>query len=159
MTKTVSFGYEQVSPEEKTARVGDVFSSVARKYDIMNDAMSGGMHRLWKDKFVRRVKPRDGEDILDMAGGTGDIAFRMEIIAKNTAEERQLRRAVAPADLRDPVHREVDAAEEHCCLHCIGLLRAGHAAVGPADRASAPRIARHPFCNSIVRGCPFCRVK
>lgn len=77
MTDTVSFGYEQVSPEEKTRRVGDVFSSVARKYDIMNDAMSGGMHRLWKDRFVRRVKPRRGERILDMAGGTGDIAFRM----------------------------------------------------------------------------------
>ncbi len=78
MTESVSFGYEQVSPEEKTARVGGVFSNVARKYDIMNDAMSGGMHRLWKDQFVRRVKPRLGEDILDMAGGTGDIAFRME---------------------------------------------------------------------------------
>ena len=55
-----------------------VFSSVAKKYDVMNDAMSAGMHRLWKDKFVRRVKPREGEQILDMAGGTGDIAFRME---------------------------------------------------------------------------------
>jgi demethylmenaquinone methyltransferase/2-methoxy-6-polyprenyl-1,4-benzoquinol methylase len=50
---------------------------VAAKYDLMNDAMSGGMHRLWKDRFVRRVKPRAGEAILDMAGGTGDIAFRM----------------------------------------------------------------------------------
>jgi len=77
MSETVSFGYEEVSPEEKTERVGSVFSSVARKYDIMNDAMSGGMHRLWKDRFVRRVKPRPGEAILDMAGGTGDIAFRM----------------------------------------------------------------------------------
>ena len=78
MSETVSFGYEQVSPDEKQARVGAVFSSVARKYDVMNDAMSGGMHRLWKDRFVRRVKPREGEEILDMAGGTGDIAFRME---------------------------------------------------------------------------------
>lgn len=75
---TVSFGYEQVPAGEKTAMVGEVFSRVARKYDIMNDAMSGGMHRLWKDRFVRRVKPREGEAILDMAGGTGDIAFRME---------------------------------------------------------------------------------
>jgi len=74
---SVSFGYEQVSPEEKEARVGAVFSNVARNYDRMNDAMSGGMHRLWKDRFVRRVKPRTGEAILDMAGGTGDIAFRM----------------------------------------------------------------------------------
>jgi demethylmenaquinone methyltransferase/2-methoxy-6-polyprenyl-1,4-benzoquinol methylase len=65
---TVSFGYEEVSPEEKTAKVGEVFSSVAKKYDIMNDAMSVGLHRLWKDKFVRRVKPQPGEMILDMAG-------------------------------------------------------------------------------------------
>ncbi|MEZ5744328.1 MAG: class I SAM-dependent methyltransferase [Sphingomonadaceae bacterium] len=77
MSETVSFGFEDVSPEEKTARVGGVFSSVASKYDVMNDAMTGGMHRLWKDKFVRRVKPQPGEAVLDMAGGTGDIAFRM----------------------------------------------------------------------------------
>ncbi|GGC24013.1 ubiquinone/menaquinone biosynthesis C-methyltransferase UbiE [Novosphingobium marinum] len=77
MNDKVSFGYEDVSPEEKTERVGAVFSNVARKYDVMNDAMSGGMHRLWKDRFVRRVKPQEGEAILDMAGGTGDIAFRM----------------------------------------------------------------------------------
>ncbi|HEY6916126.1 MAG TPA: class I SAM-dependent methyltransferase [Allosphingosinicella sp.] len=73
----VSFGYEDVDPQEKTRRVGDVFRSVASRYDLMNDFMSGGMHRLWKDQFVRRVKPRPGESILDMAGGTGDIAFRM----------------------------------------------------------------------------------
>lgn len=77
MNDTVSFGYEEVAPDEKTRRVGGVFSSVASRYDIMNDAMSGGMHRLWKDRFVRRVKPRAGEQILDMAGGTGDIAFRL----------------------------------------------------------------------------------
>ncbi|WP_375391538.1 class I SAM-dependent methyltransferase [uncultured Sphingomonas sp.] len=77
MTDTVSFGYQDVTREEKTARVGSVFASVARRYDLMNDAMSGGMHRLWKDRFVRRVNPRAGEAILDMAGGTGDIAFRL----------------------------------------------------------------------------------
>jgi demethylmenaquinone methyltransferase/2-methoxy-6-polyprenyl-1,4-benzoquinol methylase len=77
MSEQVSFGYEDIAPEDKTARVGAVFSSVAKKYDVMNDAMSGGMHRLWKDKFVRRVKPQPNERILDMAGGTGDIAFRL----------------------------------------------------------------------------------
>ena len=77
MTDQVNFGDELVSPEEKTRRVGQVFSSVARRYDVMNDLMSGGMHRLWKDRFVARVKPRPHEDILDMAGGTGDVAFRM----------------------------------------------------------------------------------
>ena len=77
MNDKVSFGYETVSPDEKTERVGAVFSSVAKKYDVMTDAMSGGLHRLWKDKFVRRVKPQPHEQILDMAGGTGDIAFRL----------------------------------------------------------------------------------
>jgi demethylmenaquinone methyltransferase/2-methoxy-6-polyprenyl-1,4-benzoquinol methylase len=77
MTDPVNFGEELVPPEEKTRRVGAVFSSVARRYDLMNDLMSGGMHRLWKDRFVARVKPRSGEAILDMAGGTGDVAFRM----------------------------------------------------------------------------------
>jgi demethylmenaquinone methyltransferase / 2-methoxy-6-polyprenyl-1,4-benzoquinol methylase len=77
MSQKVSFGEELVSPEEKTRRVGKVFSSVARRYDLMNDLMSGGLHRLWKDRFVARVKPRSGEEILDMAGGTGDVAFRM----------------------------------------------------------------------------------
>ena len=77
MTDQVNFGDELVSPEEKTRRVGKVFSSVARRYDVMNDLMSGGMHRLWKDRFIARVKPRPGEEILDMAGGTGDVAFRM----------------------------------------------------------------------------------
>jgi demethylmenaquinone methyltransferase/2-methoxy-6-polyprenyl-1,4-benzoquinol methylase len=75
--QTASFGYEDIPEDAKTAHVGAVFSNVARKYDVMNDAMSGGMHRLWKDRFVRRVKPRAGETILDMAGGTGDIAFRL----------------------------------------------------------------------------------
>ena len=78
MSEKVSFGYDDIDADEKAGRVGAVFSSVAKSYDIMNDAMSGGMHRLWKDRFVNRVKPRAGEMILDMAGGTGDIAFRMQ---------------------------------------------------------------------------------
>jgi demethylmenaquinone methyltransferase / 2-methoxy-6-polyprenyl-1,4-benzoquinol methylase len=73
----VNFGDELVSPAEKTRRVGGVFTSVARNYDLMNDLMSGGMHRQWKNRFVAKVKPRPGERILDMAGGTGDIAFRL----------------------------------------------------------------------------------
>lgn len=77
MSDTVSFGYQEIAATEKTERVGQVFASVARSYDVMNDAMSGGMHRIWKDRFVRRVKPRADECVLDMAGGTGDIAFRL----------------------------------------------------------------------------------
>ena len=79
MSETVSFGYEEVEPEEKTRRVGAVFSGVASKYDLMNDAMSGGLHRLWKDAMVTWLNPprRDGWRVLDVAGGTGDIAFRI----------------------------------------------------------------------------------
>lgn len=77
MSETVSFGYDEVDVSEKTAMVGELFSKVAAKYDLMNDVMSGGMHRVWKDRFVRKVKPQHGEAILDMAGGTGDVAFRM----------------------------------------------------------------------------------
>src|SRR5438309_4884952 len=77
MTEPVNFGDKLVTPQDKTRRVGEVFSSVARRYDLMNDLMSGGIHRLWKDRFVSAVKPRACEEILDMAGGTGDVAFRM----------------------------------------------------------------------------------
>ncbi len=77
MIKTASFGYQDIPAEEKAGRVRGVFSNVASSYDIMNDAMSAGAHRLWKDAFVRRIKPQRHENILDMAGGTGDIAFRM----------------------------------------------------------------------------------
>lgn len=77
MNETVSFGYRDVDAAAKAGMVRSVFSGVAGKYDLMNDAMSMGAHRLWKDMFVERVKPRAGEAILDMAGGTGDIAFRL----------------------------------------------------------------------------------
>ena len=71
------FGYQPVEADEKTSRVRDVFSRVAGKYDIMNDFMSGGVHRLWKRSFVARINPQKHHDILDVAGGTGDISFLM----------------------------------------------------------------------------------
>lgn len=71
------FGTEAVSPEQKTRKVIGVFDSVANKYDIMNDLMSGGLHRVWKDHLIRKIRPRAGLSYLDVAGGTGDIAFRI----------------------------------------------------------------------------------
>jgi demethylmenaquinone methyltransferase/2-methoxy-6-polyprenyl-1,4-benzoquinol methylase len=71
------FGQRHVSPDEKTGLVRGVFDSVAPKYDLMNDLMSGGLHRLWKDRLVRQIRPRPGQKFLDVAGGTGDIAFRI----------------------------------------------------------------------------------
>ncbi len=71
------FGEKHVSPEEKTKAVHGVFDNVADRYDLMNDLMSGGLHRVWKDSFVRRIRPQPGLKYLDVAGGTGDIAFRI----------------------------------------------------------------------------------
>ncbi len=74
--KTTHFGFETVREEDKASRVQGVFSSVASKYDIMNDVMSGGVHRLWKDAMMDWLAPRAGQKLLDVAGGTGDISFR-----------------------------------------------------------------------------------
>jgi demethylmenaquinone methyltransferase / 2-methoxy-6-polyprenyl-1,4-benzoquinol methylase len=71
------FGYREVAPKEKTRLVGEVFASVAPKYDLMNDLMSLGVHRLWKRHFVGTSGVKRGDRVLDLAGGTGDIAALM----------------------------------------------------------------------------------
>ncbi len=73
---TTHFGYETVPEHEKAGRVRGVFSSVASKYDVMNDVMSMGIHRVWKDAMMDWLAPRPDQQLLDVAGGTGDIAFR-----------------------------------------------------------------------------------
>lgn len=78
-----SFGYRDVGDNEKPALVRGVFSSVARRYDLMNDLMSGGIHRLWKDAMVEWLNPQPGQRIADVAGGTGDIAFRITDLARS----------------------------------------------------------------------------
>ncbi|MEM1161526.1 MAG: bifunctional demethylmenaquinone methyltransferase/2-methoxy-6-polyprenyl-1,4-benzoquinol methylase UbiE [Pseudomonadota bacterium] len=74
--KTTHFGFETVAEEEKAGRVQGVFSSVASRYDVMNDVMSVGIHRIWKDAMMDWLAPRPGQRLLDVAGGTGDIAVR-----------------------------------------------------------------------------------
>src|SRR6202012_4488615 len=71
------FGFRTVAEGEKEGLVRHVFDTVAPKYDLMNDLMSAGVHRLWKAAIIDLLAPRAGEAILDMAGGTGDIAFRL----------------------------------------------------------------------------------
>jgi len=74
--KTTHFGFDDVPESEKAGRVRGIFGSVASKYDVMNDAMSLGIHRVWKDAMMDWLAPRPGQRLLDVAGGTGDIAFR-----------------------------------------------------------------------------------
>ena len=74
--RTTHFGYSEIPEASKAGRVHGVFTSVAGKYDLMNDVMSAGVHRLWKDAMMDWLAPRDGQRLLDVAGGTGDIAFR-----------------------------------------------------------------------------------
>ncbi|QEE37176.1 bifunctional demethylmenaquinone methyltransferase/2-methoxy-6-polyprenyl-1,4-benzoquinol methylase UbiE [Octadecabacter sp. SW4] len=73
---TTHFGFETVAESEKAGRVQGVFTSVAGKYDVMNDAMSLGIHRIWKDAMMDWLAPHAGQRLLDVAGGTGDISFR-----------------------------------------------------------------------------------
>lgn len=84
--QTTHFGYTDVPVGEKTARVREVFDSVAGRYDLMNDLMSGGVHRIWKSVLIDQLNPQPGMEIVDVAGGTGDIARR--ILARCNGEAR-----------------------------------------------------------------------
>ena len=80
------FGFQKVNPETKAARVKEVFTSVAGRYDLMNDLMSGGLHRLWKNRLVSLMNPKVGDVLLDVAGGTGDVALRCLKYTKGQAK-------------------------------------------------------------------------
>lgn len=80
------FGYKKVNPTDKTKMVEGVFDNVASRYDLMNDLMSAGIHRLWKNRFVQMMHPRANRKLLDVAGGTGDIAFRYRKAAGESAK-------------------------------------------------------------------------
>ena len=86
-TATSPFGFKDVDAREKVRMVRGVFDSVASKYDLMNDLMSAGVHRLWKDAAAAKLNPRPGEIILDVAGGTGDMARRYSRMAR-AAQQR-----------------------------------------------------------------------
>ncbi|KAI7813118.1 2-methoxy-6-polyprenyl-1,4-benzoquinol methylase, mitochondrial [Triplophysa rosa] len=91
--KSTHFGFETVPEEEKAERVYKVFESVAGKYDVMNDAMSLGIHRLWKDSLLHVMNPQPGLRLLDTAGGTGDISFRFLEYTRSMHERQQRQKA------------------------------------------------------------------
>ncbi|MGF1461661.1 MAG: class I SAM-dependent methyltransferase [Maricaulaceae bacterium] len=92
-TDTTSFGFETIDAREKAPRVRAVFDRVANRYDLMNDLMSAGVHRIWKDIAIARANPQPGETLIDAAGGTGDLARRF----LRRADEVQARRGGADA--------------------------------------------------------------
>ncbi|MBI3676062.1 MAG: bifunctional demethylmenaquinone methyltransferase/2-methoxy-6-polyprenyl-1,4-benzoquinol methylase UbiE [Proteobacteria bacterium] len=109
---TASFGFRDVPEGEKEGLVREVFSSVARRYDTMNDLMSAGVHRLWKDAFVEWLNPQPGQRFLDVAGGTGDIAFRILAAARAKGGEAHVTVCDINADmLSEGMARAKDANE------------------------------------------------
>ncbi len=108
---TASFGFRDVAAGEKASLVRGVFESVADRYDLMNDLMSGGIHRLWKSAMIDWLRPRAGQHFIDVAGGTGDIAFRiLERLGSlgSTAEARIVVCDLTPAMLAVGRDRAID---------------------------------------------------
>ncbi|EGF92091.1 ubiquinone/menaquinone biosynthesis methyltransferase family protein [Asticcacaulis biprosthecium C19] len=100
-TATSPFGFKDVDARDKVSMVHGVFKSVASSYDLMNDVMSGGIHHLWKDAACTRLNPQPGEVILDVAGGTGDIARRLAKLARAAKARRAGRgNSATDADIR-----------------------------------------------------------
>ena len=86
--RSASFGFRDVDPADKPRLVRGVLDKVARRYDLMNDLMSGGVHRVWKDMTAVRLNPQPGETIVDCAGGTGDMARRLSRLARKARQRR-----------------------------------------------------------------------
>jgi demethylmenaquinone methyltransferase/2-methoxy-6-polyprenyl-1,4-benzoquinol methylase len=109
---TASFGFREVPEAEKQALVREVFSSVAKRYDLMNDLMSGGIHRIWKDAMVEWLNPQPGWRVLDVAGGTGDIAFRIAEMVRARGGEAAITVCDINADMLGEGVRRAEAKGE-----------------------------------------------
>ena len=123
-----NFGFEKVTSKAKRTRVDNVFSDVANKYDLMNDLMSLGVHRLWKDEFCRMI-PNLNSTIIDVAGGTGDIAFRLK---KNGKEQNNEPHIVVCDINRDMLQVCKDRAVDSNILNKFDLI------VGDAEKLPFP---------------------
>ncbi|XP_003695662.1 2-methoxy-6-polyprenyl-1,4-benzoquinol methylase, mitochondrial [Apis florea] len=99
--KITHFGFKTIKESDKVKEVYTVFEKVANSYDQMNDAMSFGIHRIWKDIFIQRLGPTHGSKLLDSAGGTGDITFRYLNYLKNTLNHQDLKSSVTVCDINE----------------------------------------------------------
>ncbi|MDE1986379.1 MAG: bifunctional demethylmenaquinone methyltransferase/2-methoxy-6-polyprenyl-1,4-benzoquinol methylase UbiE [Alphaproteobacteria bacterium] len=115
---TASFGYRDVPEDQKQGLVREVFSSVARNYDLMNDLMSAGVHRLWKDAMVEWLNPQPGWQVLDVAGGTGDIGSRIAKAARVRGGNAEIAICDINADMLGEGMRRAEAKGEGV-LHWI----------------------------------------
>jgi len=135
-----SFGFRDVDPADKPRLVRGVFDKVARRYDLMNDLMSGGVHRLWKDATAARLNPQPGETIIDCAGGTGDMARRFAKMARRA----QLRRGGADA--------KIFVVDYNAEMVAAGRERGGEPeiawAVGDAQRLPLPDASAEAYVIS-----------
>ena len=131
MSEKTDFGFEQVAPEEKARRVRGVFESVAGKYDLMNDLMSAGLHRAWKRFTVETSGVREGARVLDVAGGTADLArlFADRVGATGTRRTDRHQRRHACRRTRPPVQRRSHRPR--------GAMRRREAAVSGAGTSTA----------------------
>lgn len=138
MSARAAFGFRDVDPADKPSLVRAIFDRVAGRYDLMNDLMSGGVHRLWKDATAARLNPQPGELIVDCAGGTGDMAWRLW----RMAEAARARRGGPPA--------RVAVVDYNAEMVDAGRGRAGQIgviwAVGDAERLPLPDGEADAYC-------------
>lgn len=99
--KTTHFGFTTVKESEKIKKVHRVFENVANNYDLMNDAMSFGIHRIWKDYLIQKLAPQHGCRLLDAAGGTGDITFRYLKRLQETRNPKNIKSHVTVFDINE----------------------------------------------------------
>lgn len=128
---STNFGYKEVPEGQKSQLVGEVFKSVAAKYDRMNDLMSVGLHRLWKDRLVSKLRPFVGMQHLDMAGGTGDVAFRVLEAVREAKERTRSPGQGAAEDEED--HTRIIVCDINPSMLEVGRQRARSRGYGDLD--------------------------